>query len=122
MKAELQTRLFQFSKSVIEMAQWLPINIINRNTIDRCVECSTNAGAEYAVANVATTKKTFSYGINMCKSHLQAAQYWLELLNETTKDNKKIVKEIYSECKELADIFQKISWKLKKPNFETEQK
>lgn len=114
MKAELQTRLTQFGKNLITTAQELTISIINRNTLERAIECGTNAGAEYTLANVATTKKSFSFRINMCKGQLQTAQYRLELLLDTTKDKKDKIKKLFAEAKELAIIFSKIARKIKK--------
>lgn len=114
MKAELTKRLMQFSKNLVLLAQELTLNTINRNSVEKCVESWTNAGSEYVQASSSTTKKAFTFKINMCKWQLNAASYWLELLVETSKDHKTELENLLTEAKELATIFSKISRKLKK--------
>ena len=122
MKTELQDRLTQFAKDLIITTQEMTLSTINRNTIGKCIESGTNAGAEYVQANSATTKKSFSFRINMCKSQLQTAQYRLELLVDTLKDKTDELKKLYTEAKELSTIFSKISRKLKKNDMEKAEK
>jgi four helix bundle protein len=122
MKTELQNRLIQFSKDLILIAQEMKLDTINRNTVGKCVESGTNAGAEYIQANSSTTKKSFNFRINMCKSQLQTTQYRLELLVDTIKDKKDELKKLYTESKELSTIFSKIARKLKKNELEDEAK
>ena len=114
MKAELTKRLMQFSKSLVTTAQGLTLSTINRNSVEKCVEAGTNAGSEYVQASAATTKKAFTFKINMCKSQLNAASYRLELITETSKDKKAELEALFTEAKELASIFNKISRTLKK--------
>lgn len=114
MKAELTNRLMQFSKDLILTAQVLTLSTINRNTVEKCVESGTNAGAENIQASAASTKKSFMFRINMCKSCLQTASYRLELLVETSKDKKSELQNLFNEAKDLALIFNRISRKLKK--------
>ncbi|MBU0627376.1 four helix bundle protein [Patescibacteria group bacterium] len=118
MKTELQNRLTQFAKDIVAITQEMTLSTINRNTVGKCIEAGTNAGAEYTQANSATTKKSFSFRINMCKSQLQTAQYRLELLVDTTKDKNNELKKLCDEAKELSTIFSKISRKLKKNDLE----
>jgi len=114
MKAELTKRLMQFSKDLVTTAQGLTLSTINRNSVEKCVESWTNAGSEYVQASAATTKKAFTFKINMCKSQLNAASYRLELITETSKDKKAELEALFTEAKELASIFNKISRTLKK--------
>lgn len=114
MKAELTKRLMQFSKDLVTTAQGLTLSTINRNSVEKCVEAGTNAGSEYVQASAATTKKAFTFKINMCKSQLNAASYRLELITETSKDKKAELEALFTEAKELATIFNKISRTLKK--------
>jgi|GEM_PF-5426674 len=114
MKAELTKRLMQFSKDLVTTAQGLTLSTINRNSVEKCVQAGTNAGSEYVQASAATTKKAFTFKINMCKSELNAASYRLELITETSKDKKAELEVLFTEAKELATIFNKISRTLKK--------
>ncbi|PJA48904.1 MAG: hypothetical protein CO170_01225 [candidate division SR1 bacterium CG_4_9_14_3_um_filter_40_9] len=114
MKAELTKRLMQFSKNLVTAAQGLTLSTINRNSVEKCVESGTNAGSEYVQAGAATTKKAFTFKINMCKQQLNAASYRLELITETSKDKKAELEALFTEAKELAAIFNKISRTLKK--------
>ena len=114
MKAELTKRLMQFSKDLVTTAQGLTLSTINRNSVEKCVESGTNAGSEYVQASAATTKKAFTFKINMCKQQLNAASYRLELITETSKDKKAELEVLFTEAKELASIFNKISRTLKK--------
>jgi len=50
----------------------------------------------------------------MCKQQLNAASYRLELITETSKDKKAELEALFTEAKELAAIFNKISRTLKK--------
>lgn len=113
MKAELTKRLMQFSKDLVTTAQGLTLSTINRNSVEKCVESGTNAGSEYVQASAATTKKAFTFKINMCKQQLNAASYWLELMTETSKGNKAELEKLLLEAKDLALIFNRISRKLK---------
>ena len=114
MKAELTKRLMQLSKDLVLTAQGMTLSTINRNSVEKCVESGTNAGSEYAQASATTTKKAFTFKINMCKQQLNAASYWLELLTETSKDKKAELEKLFAEAKDLALIFNRISRKLKK--------
>jgi len=121
MKAELTKRLMQFSKDLVTTAQGLTLSTINRNSVEKCVESGTNAGSEYVQASATTTKKSFTFKINMCKMQLNAASYWLELMKKTSKDKKAELETLFTEAKELATIFNKISRTLKKNEGKVEE-
>lgn len=114
MKTELSNRLMQFSKNLTLTCQSLTISTINRNAIEKCIESGTNAGADYIEASTTNTKKAFTFKINMCRSNLNEASYWLEILLETSKDKKAELDNLLKESKDLASIFNRISRKLKK--------
>jgi hypothetical protein len=54
----------------------------------------------------------------MCKAQLNATSYRLELLVETSRDKKEELEKLFIEAKELATIFNRISWKLTKRSSE----
>lgn len=114
MKAELTKRLGAFGKNLVVTFQMVPMSTINRNSIEKCIEAWCNAGQEYSIAGSAATKKLFTFHINLTKQNLNACSYWLELLSETATDMRSNINGLFMECKELAQIFNKISWTLKK--------
>lgn len=90
----------------------MTLSTINRNSVEKCVESGTTAGAEYAKASNAVTKKSFTFQINMVKCQMNACSYWLELLVETSRDKKLELEKLFQDAKDLAQIFNKISWTL----------
>jgi hypothetical protein len=90
--------------------------------VEKCVESGTNAGSEYVQASATTTKKAFTFKINMCKMQLNATTYRLELITETSKDKKAELEKLFTEAKELATIFNKISRTLKRNEGDTSEK
>ena len=82
--------------------------------MNQVIRSATSAGANYAEANGAGSKKDFKNKIHICKKEIQETEYWIELLGEVVNEKqKKELRKIWKEAHELTLIFNKISGSLK---------
>ncbi|MCA9381777.1 four helix bundle protein [Candidatus Dojkabacteria bacterium] len=101
----LDERTFRLS---VELKQYLN-SLINRNYIEKVLinqlfRSGTSVGANYIEANESTSKKDFIYRLKICRKEAKESVYWLRLLQDDSRANKKLVNE-YSE---LVKIFSSI--------------
>ena len=110
MEYDLEERTKQFSKDVIFMLKHLKRTDLNKNIIGQLIRSATSVGANYCEANGASSKKDFRNKIHICKKEIKESMYWVELLAELITDrDKKNLRKVWKESKELTLIFNKIS-------------
>ncbi|MDD2656575.1 MAG: four helix bundle protein [Patescibacteria group bacterium] len=121
MEYDLEKRTLKFSKSVVNYLSKIEKTIINKPLISQLVRSATSVGANYREANNASSKKDFTNKISISKKEINETKYWIELLAEILPENeKKDLRDIWQEAKELTLIFNKIYYnsKNKKPTEE----
>ena len=113
-KYNLEERTAKFGENIIEFAQTLSKNTINIILISQMIKSGTSLGANYMEADAAESRKDFRHKIHICRKEIQETKYWLELLGEVVKNEKKEkVRVLWKEAHELTLIFNKISNELK---------
>ncbi|EKE06694.1 MAG: hypothetical protein ACD_18C00303G0002 [uncultured bacterium] len=121
MEYDLEKRTLKFSKSVVNYLSKIGKTTINKPLILQLVRSATSVGANYREANNASSKKDFTNKISISKKEINETKYWIELLAEILPENeKKDLRDIWQEAKELTLIFNKIYYnsKNKKPTEE----
>ncbi|MEK7163626.1 MAG: four helix bundle protein [Patescibacteria group bacterium] len=108
---DLEQRTTDFSLKLIAFLKKCPQNIIFIPLISQALRSGTSIGANYHEANGASSKKDFQNKIFICKKESKETMYWLELIGKSLDDDKlkEECRELWSESKEFALIFNKIS-------------
>jgi four helix bundle protein len=110
MNYDLEERTAKFSLSLINFCKVVKTTLTNENIIKQVLRSGTSVGANYREANGATSKTDFKSKIHICKKEANETLYWLRLLaNEIEEKQKIVVRELWTESKELLLIFSKIA-------------
>ncbi|MBI5152664.1 four helix bundle protein [Candidatus Peregrinibacteria bacterium] len=113
---DLEERLCEFSKSVLEFVRTVPDNLINRNILSQLIRAGTSIGANYCEADNAESKKDFIHKIGICRKETKETKYWLKIIESVYFGQKEKLVELQQEAKELNLIFNAMYIKLKKNN------
>ncbi|MBU0672238.1 MAG: four helix bundle protein [Candidatus Margulisbacteria bacterium] len=114
---EIQNRTLKFA---IRSAKF--VKIISRDLcfdvlIKQLLRSSTSIGANMREADSASSKKDFAHKVNISKKEAQETEYWLEILKDAefvkNDDNKKELKELLVECREIIKVLAAIIHKAK---------
>jgi four helix bundle protein len=108
-KYDLESRSFDFARSVRTFVRQLPRTICNQEDVRQLVRASGSIGANYIEANEALSKKDFRMRIKICRKEAKEASYWLRLLDtgqttEVEAERGRLVRE----SNELLKIFSAI--------------
>lgn len=106
---DLRERILAFVLAVINLANKLPENRINRIFIDQIIRSASGMGSNYEEADGSPTKKEFAYKMSIVKKEGKETKYWLILI-KTTNDTKftQEINGLLQENEELIKIISKI--------------
>lgn len=113
-KYDLADRIFKFVLDVLDYLDKLPRNPINKILVNQCSRSATSIGANYEEADVAHTRKDFSYKMEMIRSEAKETRYWLRVIAARNPDV--LVEKcsyLQNEGVELIKIFSSIISKTK---------
>ncbi len=113
---DLIERTAKFGEDVIEFANTLPRNEINRPLISQIVRSGTSVGANYMEADGAVSRKDFENKIGICRKESKESMHWLRMIAKANSNNKDKCRKLYKEAQELVWIFSSIINKSKKNN------
>ena len=105
-KLELLSRTKQFAMSIIHCINELPKDSTTKILSNQLLRAGTSIGANYRAACRAKCKADFIYKIKVVEEEADESIYWLELLQETTRDPK--ISNLIKEANELTAIFTQI--------------
>jgi len=111
---DLEERLARFAERVIDLVKKLPKNSVNERLIPQLVSASGSAGANYAEACEAETKKDFKHKIGIVKKELRESKHWLRLLARANPQERQECRTLWKEAHELLLSFSKILQSSKK--------
>jgi four helix bundle protein len=107
-KYNLIERTAIFGEDIIEFANTLPRNEINRPLISQIVRSATSTGANYMEADGAVSRKDFENKIGICRKEAKESMHWLRMIAKANPDKKEECRKLYKEVQELVWIFSKI--------------
>lgn len=110
---DLEDRTVEFSKSIIIFCKKLNKDPLTRPMASQLVRSATSIGANYCEANGASSKKDFRNKIHICKKEAQETRYWLRVLDDNSKVDRKTLQELFEETQQLIKIFATIAEKSK---------
>jgi four helix bundle protein len=113
MSDELKVRTKDFAVRVIKLFATLPKTTEAQVVGKQILRCGTSVGAQYREAQHAKSDADFISKIEGSLQELEAASYWLELLDEMSLFDSKKLESIRRETKELTAIFVTIAKKVK---------
>lgn len=106
-KYDLLERTAEFGENIIEFANTLPLNQINKPLISQIVRSGTSVGANYMEANAASSKKDFRNKIYICKKECQETKHWLRMMAKCKPEKIEETRRLWQEAQELTLIFGK---------------
>jgi four helix bundle protein len=107
-KYDLLERTAEFGENIIEFANTLPLNQINRPLISQIVRSGTSIGANYMEADGAVSKKDFENKIGICRKEAKESMHWLRMIAKDNPDKKDECRKLWKEAQELVWIFSSI--------------
>lgn len=111
---DLDERTATFGESIIEFAQQLPENPINRTLISQIVRSGTSIGANYMEADAGESRKDFQHKISLCKKESKETLHWLRMIAKANPSFQEKCRVLWKEGHELVLIFSKIVQSAKK--------
>lgn len=110
---DLTKRTAAFGEAVILFVSMLSRNEVNRPLISQFVRSATSIGANYVEADGAESKKDFRHKIAISKKEAKETMHWCQMLAAANPDQKRALRRLWQEAKELALIFSAIINKAK---------
>lgn len=112
---DLKERIFRFVISVLSYLNKLPRSQINKVIFNQCARAATSIGANYEEADVAHTRKDFTYKMEIVRKEAKETNYWLRISNEVNfQKTSNDYMLLTDECLQLVKIFSTIITKSKK--------
>lgn len=110
---DLEDRTVVFSKNIISFCDELWKDQLTKPIASQLIRSATSIGANYCEANGASTRKDFRNKIHISKKEAQETRYWLRVLDDNPKVDKKELKILFDEVQQLIKIFATIAEKSK---------
>lgn len=105
---DLEERTAIFGEQVIDFAQSLRKDDVNRPLITQIVKSGTSIGANYMEADGAESKKDFNHKIALCKKESKESRHWLRMIAKANPDKRAMCDDLSQEAQELTLIFSAI--------------
>lgn len=109
---DLKERTKKFAEKIRLFVKVLPKTLANIEDTRQLIKSSGSVGANYIEAEEALSRKDFLMRIKICRKEAKESRYWLELVEEKSKDTQN-KKTLMQEALELTKIFGSIVEKSK---------
>lgn len=110
---DIRNRTFKFAVEIVSLVGRLPRNIAAHELGKQVLRSGTGIGANVREAQRASTKKLFTYKMQIALEEADETIYWLELLWQAKIASSNQVDHIITEAKELYKILMTIVKKSK---------
>lgn len=107
-KFDLAERTAKFGEDVIEFAQSLEQNFVNRPIISQFVDAGTSIGANYMEADGAESRKDFEHKIGISRKESKESLHWLRMIAKANPQRAQDARILWKEAQEPALIFSSI--------------
>jgi four helix bundle protein len=105
---DLEERTARFGEAVIDFARTVPQDAVTSRLIGQLVGAATSAGANYAEADDAVSKKEFLKNIGTCRKEARETKHFLRMIVRAVPESKPRARKLWLEARELHLIFSKI--------------
>ena len=103
-KADIKERSYSFALKIIKLIESLPHELVSRVISDQLLRSATSIGANIMEAQAATSKRDFINFLNHALKSANETKFWLSLLRDSGKKDKKAIDPLLDETKQLANI------------------
>ena len=103
-REELSQRTRTFALRIIKLVAALPSNRLGNVFGHQILKSGTSVGANYREALGASSKRQFTYMIEVAQREADETLYWLELLAESGAVRAPLLADLIQECRELIAI------------------
>lgn len=110
---DLEKRLIEFSKKIIDFAVRLPRTASNLILIKQLIRAGTSITANYLEACESLTSKEFVHKISISKKESRETIFWLILISHANKEFAGESDLLAKECEEFLKIFGSIIGKFR---------
>lgn len=103
-KTELKTRIYKWVVRLVRFLDTLSKDTMTQRMADQLLRSGASIGANYIEAQASSSKKDF---INFFRYSLKSAnesKFWLALLRDTSRGDRREIEELLQELIEIANI------------------
>jgi four helix bundle protein len=103
-KNEFKDRVYKFALDVIGFVDQLPVEQTSRIVTDQLLRSTTSIGANVIEAQAASSRKDYTNFFTYALKSANECKFWLELLRDSGRGDKKTVDKLVKEATEIANI------------------
>ncbi len=103
-KKEFKNRVYKFTLMLVEFIDKLPRSSSTQIIGDQLLRSGTSIGANYIEAQAASSKKDFTNFFHYSLKSANESEFWLRILKDSGKADKKEVDILLKELAEIANI------------------
>ncbi len=103
-KTEFKKRVYFWIIGLIKFLDSLPKDTITQRITDQLLRSGSSIGANYIEAQASSSKKDFTNFLHYSLKSANESKFWLALLRDTARGDKKEIEKFLKELIEIANI------------------
>ena len=103
-KKEFQEKLFEFSKNIIKLAEYLKIKKKPYSLYNQLIRAATSIGANIFEAKSSSSKRDFIKYFDIALKSANETSYWLALIKKCYPKTKNKIEKLENSCDEISKI------------------
>jgi four helix bundle protein len=104
LKTDLRNRCYSFSIQIIRFIESIEVKRVYVSILDQLLRSATSIGANITEAKSARSKRDFINFYQIALKSANETKYWLCLIRDGLRINKKVITELLREVEELANM------------------
>ncbi len=116
-KLDIKERSYHFALKIIKLVESLPNDRVCKIIADQLLRSATSIGANIIEAQAASSKRDFTNFLNYSLKSANETKFWLGLLRDSGKKDRRIINPLLDETKQLSSILASSILKLKRKKF-----
>jgi four helix bundle protein len=104
-KKEFERRIYQFTLRLLKFVSTLPKETVCRIISDQLIRSGTSIGANYMEAQALSSKRDFANFFHYSLKSCNESKFWLNILKDLDKGNRKEIEYLLKELIEIANVF-----------------
>jgi len=113
-KLDIKERSYHFTLKIIKLVESLPNDRVCKIIADQLLKSATSIGANIIEAQAASSKRDFTNFLNYSLKSANETKFWLGLLRDSGKKDRRIINPLLDETKQLSSILASSILKLKR--------
>ena len=113
-KLDIKERSYHFALKIIKLVESLPNDRVCKIIADQLLKSATSIGANIIEAQAASSKRDFTNFLNYSLKSANETKFWLGLLRDSGKKDRRIINPLLDETKQLSSILASSILKLKR--------